>query len=394
MRAPAFFGNRPAIIPVSDGLRTALAAPPASYGEMFWPAGSEDRLLNVDRQATVFVAPTSFGPAAYLESDTAVSLSRISPDCGGDAIEDPSTFLSRQWLSAVEPAVPSRRLAASAINPFAVSLSADFRSAPLRATETSGRLVFRDFGNSLRSASPTTPTEPPAYRSTTSLYSRERSGVFLVGGEDSAGNSISEVWFVDLDGISARVDDGSLALGRVLAATYSFDDTRVWIIDETAGSSARGAAPLRVRLLTVDTAGRMEVLYSTRRSLDRVTPFLSVDRDGSILLALAREKRFTLHRISSAPCPTLRRLRGGTGKLVRTPIVDARGYGFVFAGENESLRVERRPVEASDDDDDDDRGRCWPRGRRADECRERRCGSRETSRWRREDDERVFGGLF
>lgn len=149
---------------------------------------------------------------------------------------------------------------------------------------------------------------------------------------------------------------------------------------------------MRVRLLTLDMAGRVETLYSTRRSLDRVTAYLSVDRDGSILLALARDNRFTLHRISSAPCPTLRRLRGGTGKLVRSPIVDALGYTFVLAGENDSLRVEQRPVD--DDDDDDDRGRCWPRGHRGDECRERRCADRETSRWCHEDDERAFGGLF
>jgi hypothetical protein len=104
------------------------------------------------------------------------------------------------------------------------------------------------------------------------------------------------------------------------------------------------------------------VVISTPRSGPERALFLSVDHDGSPLLALAGDTRFEVFhiRIRSSKI-TVGRVRTERGKLVRAPIVDPFGYSFVVEAADKTLRVKRRdalrPVDCGDDDDDVDNKR-------------------------------------
>ncbi len=91
------------------------------------------------------------------------------------------------------------------------------------------------------------------------------------------------------------------------------------------------------------------VVFATTVQHPDATPFLSVDVDGSLLLAMASPKRYALARVrpqksalSGKPgALAVTRIQGQHGHLVRRPIVDRNGYSFVVEGDDGRTRVDR-----------------------------------------------------
>src|SRR5205814_1803709 len=100
--------------------------------------------------------------------------------------------------------------------------------------------------------------------------------------------------------------------------------------EEDGADGARRRTRATVRLISADLAGNAAVEFSAPRSKPSRTPFLSVDNDGSVLLAVAGEVEFSLLRIGASPCRHLKRLHRGVGRLVRRPIIDQGGYSFIL----------------------------------------------------------------
>jgi hypothetical protein len=70
--------------------------------------------------------------------------------------------------------------------------------------------------------------------------------------------------------------------------------------------------------------------------------FLSVDYDGSPLLAVTSEKKFSVYRVIAKPHRhIIRHIDERRGKIVRAPIVDLYGYSFVLGDDDGSLRLDR-----------------------------------------------------
>jgi hypothetical protein len=206
---------------------------------------------------------------------------------------------------------------------------------------------------------------PPSRAAFTADFSSVAGGAFVMGGGDANGSLLRDAWFLPLGGSWSALSLGDVQLGRVLAATYAFGDDHLLVADEIEEPTASKDKE-RVRLLRIDPAGGgATVVFSVPRRRPGLTPFLSVDRDGSALLALADDKRFVLVRLRLTPNGTaLGRVRTERGVLVRAPIVDEFGYSFVITAADGTLRVKRRsllrPV-ACDDDLDDENDKRPPR---------------------------------
>lgn len=387
------------------------------------------------RPTTSFVTATSLGLSSLLEGDRAVKLAPTDDDCYADAINrsDAETILSRDWLSPVEPGSYIARQLLGGEQPFAIGLATDrlverellatragifsvcAKMAHLQefleclevfgderpgvdrclelwaddACRASSRSGGQLFSAAVRSSSNAV---PPPRTSTSALYSRHLNGYFLVGGKTDNGVELGDVWFHPLQQGDWAEITPTAPLGRVLAATYSFGDGRLWIVDElqTGGHS-------NARLLAVSLAGEVEVVFRARALLPGSTPYLSVDNDGTILLAVAEPDVYRVYRVATTPCRTLERMRGGRGHLVRPVVVDESGYSFILDGANQTLRLERRwfaDAEHEDRDLDDDRRTCWPPAKRRNDARKERCADRGRRNACDHDDEFEFGRAF
>ena len=200
---------------------------------------------------------------------------------------------------------------------------------------------------------------PPPRDAFTSVFSRTAGGVFVIGGVDSDGAAMRDAWFLPLGGSWSELALGGVQIGTVVAATYAYGDDHLWLVDEVDAPAAKKDTK-RARLVRVEPAGGgASVVVSTPRRRPGLTSFLSVDRDGSPLLALADDQRFALlHLRIKANGMAVGRTRTERGKLVRAPIVDPFGYSFVLMAADGTLRVKRRnllrPVACDDDDEDED----------------------------------------
>lgn len=371
-----------------DGRRELKARPFVSTGELLLPSKALPAVDVAHLAATLFVSPTRFGLAA-LEDDRAIKLASTGDPCDGDAISrsDAQTIISTDWLSAVEPASYVSRSTVTADEPLALALSPLDRTVQrriLRAEE--GIRIQENVGCPI--VDPPNSEEPEERTATISLYSRHLRGYFLVGGRTSSGEELHDLWFHSVSGGVWEEILPSISLGRIYAATFSFADGRLWIVDEKTERRYS-----EVRLLTVDLAGNAELLFSTRRnSRSELTPFLSVDNDGSVLLAIAGDRDFSVYRVTTRPCRTLERILREKGHLVRAPIADEAGYSFVLEGRNDSLKLDHR--RRANGDSDDDRRSCWPRAHHRAECRKLRCADSGMRRFCGSDDEQEFGRLF
>jgi hypothetical protein len=295
--------------------------------------------------------------------------------CRGNAMDSPTAraVAHATWTSAVEPH--------GRVN----GLSSELLAVALRADGTGMTDAIFDSGGALTTASSSEsrfaallavtavdgPTPPPR-DGYASVFSRRAGGAFVIGGVDANAALQRDAWFLPFGGSWTAIGLGEVELGRVLAATYAFADDRLWLVDEVDEAASAGKNKTRARVLRVDPsgAGASVVSFAPRRR-PGLTAFLSVDRDGTPLLALASDASFALLRLrQKANGLAVGRVRTERGKLVRAPIVDDFGYSFVVAAANGNLRIKRRdllrPVACDDDVDDEDDKR--PRFSNAPDC--------------------------
>jgi hypothetical protein len=352
----------------AQGAPTTMAL--AGTGELLWASTGVDRSFDLrPTPETQLVVRSNLGIIGALQPNgelIALSNDGASP-CGGNAIDPASAHLlvTRTWTNAVEPnglvrSLPSR-IQAVAISPDGTGL-ADL------AIDTGGTLGLTSSTEELSSLLNATAVDgpiPPPRDAFTSVFSRAAGGVFVIGGVNSDGVAARDAWFLPLGGSWSELALGSVQLGTVLAATYAYGDDLLWLVDEVDAPAGK-KDPKRARLLRVDPAGGgASVVVSTPRQRPGLTSFLSVDRDGSPLLALADDQRFALLRLRITPNGmAVGRARTERGKLVRAPIVDPFGYSFVLMAADGTLRVKRRdlfrPV-ACDDDVEDEENKLPPR---------------------------------
>ena len=346
-------------------------------GELTWIATGAERGFDITRQPeTQFVAPSRRGIVAALQDDgTSIALSDDGSGCSGSAMQPDVArrAASTRWLSAVEPHPAIGNMSNTYL---AVALSQDGTRLETTAIEDQGRLTLPPiqlpgpdsvFGARTDATGAASPPQRTGYFG---VFSRRASGVFVMGGQGAAGAALRDVWFLELGpsflqngGSWRQVPTGATALGNVLAATFAFADDHLWIIDEVGEQRKDGRTEQRLRVLRIypSPAGAgAEIVFSAPRRHADVIPFLSVDRDGSPLLALAGEKRFAVYRVRTEPCREVKRVEGGQGRLVRPPIVDPHGYSFILEKKSGTLDLERRyekTVSARQREDDDERAR-------------------------------------
>jgi hypothetical protein len=208
----------------------------------------------------------------------------------------------------------------------------------------------------------------PAQRTDfTGLFSRSAGGVFLLGGIAPNGEPLHDIWFARIgEGWSERRFTDGTVLGEVRAATYSFRDESLWVLDVVPNGSHD-----ELRLLRMDpTAGPVDKIASWRLKKKHTRHYLTVDRDGGILMTTVGPKKrgFSVARIAAEEKP------GGPlvvslklkmkGDLALPPVVSPVSYAFVLRQRDGTARITRFPAlppahrcrfEDLDDDDDDDK---------------------------------------
>ncbi len=332
-------------------------------GEMLWPFAGAALTFEVNPQPeTQLVRPAPFGVAAALQHDgSSIALGPDPTPCNGSALSFrvATTIAGRVWASAVEPSPAIGRLSGDVL---AVSLSADATTVQEGVVASGSDLVLAsdtlEFRSLLDSRCPACDLDPPSPRTNfLSLLSRAAGGLFVVGGTDASSARLGDVWFRTPQFGWRQVSTDPVPLGSLLDATYPFGSGRLWILDEVP-NNLPGIHGTDVRIVRVGIRGEgTGVIFRAPRKRSETTPFMSVDIDGSVLFAMARDKQFDLARVRTdrADRLVIEALQPVQGHLVRRPIIDQNGYSFVVTAPDGSLRIMRlaslRPIGCGDDPD-------------------------------------------
>jgi hypothetical protein len=318
-------------------------------GKVVWlPPSQSPQLDNgtLEGDARLLAADTTSNAVVAMQSDgTAIAAQNVSGvDCGGDEVDATlatNLFSTTQaWLSAVEP---SRNIPGASMDAVAISLDGTTLTT---AAQTSGAtLVGVPVVNPVG--------DPPAARTDyVATFSRVAGGVFVAGGTALSDHSIlHDVWFQSIGGAWANITPhgGVAALGTIRAMTYSFDDHKLWLIDEVPVNIGK-LHLTQARLLRAAPGNGIELLASwlTLGLADR--EYLSVDHDGAILATFALKNRgFVTARVvvdvktNSARVPAL--YVDALDTLHGAPFVSPVGYGFFVqhGTKDEVLRIRKLP---------------------------------------------------
>lgn len=164
---------------------------------------------------------------------------------------------------------------------------------------------------------------PPGRSTPTVVYSRAAGGLFLLGGLNAALSPMTDVWFLPLGGAWGQLTATGMSVSRVLAATYSFADKRLWV----AAIAGTQALLLHVNPNTgaVTLAGKWPYTGTYIRHE------FSVDRDGKVILfavtSSGTSKVAVLNHTGSTVVAT--RIDRDQAALSMAPIVDENGYTYV-----------------------------------------------------------------
>jgi hypothetical protein len=177
------------------------------------------------------------------------------------------------------------------------------------------------------------------------VLSRSRGGLFAVGGEDAtSGEPTGEIWFTSLTGRAEwLLVPTTMSPEHVLAATYSFVDDSLYVLDELDGATRR---LWKLDLATYDA----EILASYTSHAEWDEHHLVLDRDGALLVASTRTApaasdtttRYVITRIDvSTSSPRVDGREVGTRRLVLHPVVDGKGYTLLLYGDVEGTATDR-----------------------------------------------------
>lgn len=320
-----------------------------------------------------FLAKSSIGVAAIQNDGTVVATQNLgqagSINCGGSSIASNLTarFVGTLgWVNAVEPDVRIGR------HPEYVSFVVSSDGTQIVDTAIADGAIIRSASigcaNCGHSGAATavplvqaTNLLGPAPRSNfVAFYSRAANAVVVAGGQDAATRADNhDVWLYDLFTNSwQEVTEPSTALGTVIDATYSFRDQKFWLLDRT--HNQRGDE--EIRLVRFDRSGANFEVIERWSEIDGFQPrlFLSLDRDGAILLTVANRHEYTVARVVVRNASSGERrsrvhvVDGGHGDLAYRPVVSAASYSFLFQERNGSARIVRKEKLVPCDDDDEE----------------------------------------
>lgn len=314
------------------------------------PFGKIQGITRPNEVQLLYVLPDQFGGGAgVLRSDGEL---QIVTDQLGPALR--ATFASDAvMLNAVEP---STSIGGGARNPAAVALSADGTTIVDRVYQQQAGFVGQydrevlvdevEGGVRAMSLDGSVLGGPSPRRGFQGVYSRASGRVFVVGGTDAASSATSgDIWWRRATGSDwYRVPLDGYAPEDVIAATYSYRDHNLWVLDQH-----RHGGLLLARLVSIDPSTGHHTLVGAwprvRLLGDWVYDrrWLVVDRDGSLLVVASssRLRNHAIVRIDLADTPTVDGVRLAPGLLGAAPAVDAGGYSLVIERRNKLPKLKR-----------------------------------------------------
>jgi hypothetical protein len=184
-------------------------------------------------------------------------------------------------------------------------------------------------------------TMPPA-KDFHTIYSRVHGMILRVGGQDLTTNApVGALWRANLDAEGWQRIPVSRALGKVLAATMTYLDGHVYVIDEVGDGWLRTR-----RLLRVEPVGGSVEVLAAWPSLDVFDRYwLTLDQSGDLLLAGSSRllRMHKLYRLSvEASGPVLSGFLFGQGELMAPVLADEHGLVFYRRGSGGAMSPQRR----------------------------------------------------
>jgi hypothetical protein len=168
-----------------------------------------------------------------------------------------------------------------------------------------------------------------------------------VGGRFGDGALTNEIWLAEKGSAPSLLEVPGYEPRHVMAATVSLADRMLWVLDEQQTPNGIGFTRLvRINYRSLEH----EVVWEGRRFGYYDTNWLSVDRDGQVLLT-SSSRAFDTHvtvKFDAIPysmgkaSPML--MHHGAGTLVGPPLVDVEDYVFHISdgqGQIRPTRVER-----------------------------------------------------
>ena len=163
------------------------------------------------------------------------------------------------------------------------------------------------------------------------MYSRYDDLAFVVGGTLVGGGDAGDIWMRQVKGTLGwtNITPSGLGLKKVLAATYSFRDGTLWVLDENSSANTR-------RLIRVSPfLSHAELVYTFTKSQAYTKQWLVLDVDGNVVLGSSGTTSFGIARFQSAGlnptvAPTILKLEQRTGELLAPPTIDAKGNTLVL----------------------------------------------------------------
>jgi hypothetical protein len=229
------------------------------------------------------------------------------------------------WASAVEPS-PTLGMVDSRVE--AIALSPDGTSMLGVALDDAGVLRVGDevgfpaFVTRATASHPTTRTGPLAF------FSSSAGGVFMMGGTDpSGGTFMHDMWFRQMGNDWRPVPAFGYTPDRILAATFSFSDQRLYVLDHTVVGNGDTARLERIDFRT----GATEALGACPLGASNGAYYLTVDNDGTILVTAAGAAGSAIGHLA-VDCTGnayVTEVDRSEGPLVAAPIVDSNGYSLL-----------------------------------------------------------------
>ncbi len=299
-------------IALSPGIRIALAAGVTGEnprpGALAVPIGAAFR--------------TKFGPVGALRDDGKIVPlgAKFAPEgvgnCSDSGVTDrfATYFDQPRWASVVDP------------NTWSSKISTDFAAVGLKGTDVYGMKLKNEQLDILFDEEEVKAAgSAPAIENPTVVLSRAAGGFFVLGGTDRwNGTPVTKTWFHPLPGpwVRLRVE---LSEGEIVSsATYSFADHRLWAMVRNSQANS----PWTLVRFDLGTGSREKVYQFTYGSGAR--PILSVDRDGAILVSMARTLDTRQARFwDDGGVLRAQRVSPIAGLLHRPLVIDAVDYAII-----------------------------------------------------------------